>query len=231
MAFLSRKKDTKPTTQPAPVPAGPSDVFFGTLRSEFDTPDELPEPFKVAFDAFDRLVNDYRAGNVSADIAAGALSRMILVDHNGMEWTVGATTLRWHRRLPGGAWRSAIPPQHMESEQMSEEARALSVRVDQILRSVHELKEPAVVPSNDANVLDVVVEADVSGGSTAQRAPVTSLDSLDDVPAGEQLTFDPVVLPGFEGAPASEPFMPMPPAGPSWGVVEPESTERSPYGQ
>lgn len=118
MAFLGKRKsamapapkDTKPKQSSQPG------VFFGVLRSEFDTPDALPDAFSQAKEAFDELLSAYRNGRIGPEQAGVALSRMILTDRNGLQWTAGATTGRWYRRLPGGAWSSALPPASDDEE-------------------------------------------------------------------------------------------------------------------
>lgn len=101
-------------------------AFFGSLRSEFDTVDELPAPYAVLRSAVVTAVGAYQNGAVSADRCAAALSSMVITDTDGIDWTVGASSQRWYRRLPGGQWRLASPassPLPDEADTVAQQAR------------------------------------------------------------------------------------------------------------
>jgi hypothetical protein len=58
----------------------------------------------------DQILRVYRLGKLPPETVMQALSLMRLHDASGAEWSLGATTRRWYRKLPGGAWRVTVPP-------------------------------------------------------------------------------------------------------------------------
>lgn len=86
-----------------------SPAFFGSLRSEFDVPDEIPEEYAAIREAVTTVVAFYQEGHISPDVCASAIAPLMLTDEDGIQWAVGPTTTRWYRRLPGGQWRLATP--------------------------------------------------------------------------------------------------------------------------
>lgn len=56
------------------------------------------------------LVATYQAGRLSSRRLAEQLADLITVDDYGAEWTVGAVTGRWYRRVSNGPWEAAEPP-------------------------------------------------------------------------------------------------------------------------
>mgnify|MGYP006158192475 FL=1 len=98
--------------------------MFGVLPSEFSAPATLSEDFKDFEATVSQLVTAYQYGVIEPAAAAAALSEMIVIDHNGMQWTLGATTMRWYRRIPGGDWRNATPSANDSGESVKETVRA-----------------------------------------------------------------------------------------------------------
>ena len=138
-------------------------LLFGVLPSEFAGPEELSEDLKDFEVTVSQIVSAYQSGIVSADACAGALSRMVISDHNGMEWTIGATTLRWYRRIPGGDWRSATPT----SSESGDELHTSVQRAKDVAReTIAHAQAPSAVttvsePEGDVSpVLDSEVKAE-----------------------------------------------------------------------
>ena len=98
--------------------------MFGVLPSEFSSPETLSKDFKDFEATVSQLVTAYQYGVIEPAATAAALSEMIVIDHNGMQWTLGATTMRWYRRIPGGDWRNATPSTNDSGESVKETVRA-----------------------------------------------------------------------------------------------------------
>lgn len=86
-------------------------LFLGTLRSEFDTAEELAEGWSALATAAEAVKLAYLRRDLTPEQTAEALAQLRLLDTNGSEWTVGATTGEWYRKNPGGTqWMKAPPP-------------------------------------------------------------------------------------------------------------------------
>jgi len=103
-----------PAPGAAPSPAAPAvnrtGVFLGSLRSEVDEPDQVPEPFAELSIVHDSIMNAYRRGTLTGAQVGQRIKLLRLRTADGVEWTLGASSKRWYRRLPGGTWKIAIPP-------------------------------------------------------------------------------------------------------------------------
>ena len=108
-----------------------NNVFLGTLRSDLDTPDVLPECFSALASAADTIIERYRTGKLDPAATAALLAELKLSDHESFLWTVGATTRRWYRKVPGGVWRAALPPSSVDPSTDAAAAEMLS-RVSQL---------------------------------------------------------------------------------------------------
>lgn len=149
--FRSKKSEETP---PVP-PSGPSltnaptahqaDAFLGTLRSEFDEPEIVPEGFvRLAEDA-SMAVEAYKAGRITKKDLAERLSKLRATDVSGGEWTVGATSLRWFRRQGGaGMWVPVPPPSQAIGEPMPGEWMRTLPLPDEVLTEAPESTEVAV---------------------------------------------------------------------------------------
>lgn len=102
-------QEAAPTVGPARMPA-PA-VFLGALASEVNEPDVLDPAFAAIADMTERIVTAVRAGALAEVPAAEHLQVLRLQDSSGVQWAVGATSLRWYRKVPGGVWKLAVPPQ------------------------------------------------------------------------------------------------------------------------
>ena len=90
------------------VPDG--DAFFGTLRSEFDEEETLPRVLNELREAYTDIRTRYDIGEISKTDLAEALSGLRCRSALGVEWTMGASTGSWYRRISGTSWLAALPP-------------------------------------------------------------------------------------------------------------------------
>ena len=94
-------------------------LFFGTLPSEFETTStEAPSLVKLR-NIQDEVLENYLTGRLTPEESGRILGLLVLPDKNGLQWSIGATTGRWYRRLPGGTWRSASPGNIEEDEELA----------------------------------------------------------------------------------------------------------------
>lgn len=91
---------------PAPTTAS---MFLGSLRSELDLDDEVAPNFAKLRDAMRAGLSLYRVGRLTKRELAERLSALVAEDGRGAEWTVGATTGSWYRRV-GARWMSSAAP-------------------------------------------------------------------------------------------------------------------------
>lgn len=110
-------------TAPAPAPA----IFLGALASEVNEPDELAPAFAGVARAVERIVAAIRAGTVSSEEGAQHLAQLRVTDGSGAVWTVGATSMRWYRKLPGRSWKLAPPPATADEQAVASSAAALDL--------------------------------------------------------------------------------------------------------
>jgi hypothetical protein len=113
-----------------------SPATFGALPSEFDTPERVAASFSTVLSAVSDLVYAYQTGKVTSEAAGRVLSDVLITDDSNIEWTVGASTLRWYRRLPGGAWRVASPPEQDQGQSSTLSAEASVNAIGKILSTV-----------------------------------------------------------------------------------------------
>lgn len=73
-------------------------VFFGTLRSEFDTEEELDAGWEALANAAETIRLAYIREELEAKDVASALGQLKLKDRSGAEWTIGASSGEWYRR-------------------------------------------------------------------------------------------------------------------------------------
>lgn len=86
-------------------------VFLGTLRSEFDTDDEIDERWEALVSVATGVLGVFARGELSEEETARALAQLRMMDSDGVEWTVGATTGHWYRRSgTTEAWVRAVNP-------------------------------------------------------------------------------------------------------------------------
>lgn len=104
------KKEQEPGGS-TPGPAARPGAFLGTLRSEFDEPEALPRGFNQLQENVAALLEAYEDGRLTKRELAERLARQRAVDHDGGEWTVGATTRSWYRRQgPLDMWMQVPAP-------------------------------------------------------------------------------------------------------------------------
>lgn len=88
------------------------DAFLGTLRSELDEDVALEGAFAELYARFGALRDSYDSGRLDARSLGLALRDLRVIDTDGYQWTIGATTGKWYRRnqQEGGQWASAPVP-------------------------------------------------------------------------------------------------------------------------
>lgn len=108
MALFSRREQTGIETSDDT----PNGTFLGTLRSELDEDAPLEGAFAELYARFITLHEAYDAGRVETRSFGRALRDLRVIDAEGYQWTIGATTGRWYRRnqQEGGRWMSAPAP-------------------------------------------------------------------------------------------------------------------------
>lgn len=143
-------------------------LLFGVLPSEFAGPEALSEDLKDFEVTVSQVVGAYQNGTVSPEVCADALSRMVISDHNGMEWTIGATTLRWYRRIPGGDWRSATPSYSESGDEIHASVQRAKDVARQAIASGQDTLETTPV-SNPGEVVDQVVSSEDTAGQESNN--------------------------------------------------------------
>lgn len=108
MAIFERKTKTVEATDELSV----GGAFLGTLRSELDEDVSLDGAFAELYARFGALRNSYDTGKLDARSLGLALRDLRVIDTDGYQWTIGATTGKWYRRnqQDGGEWTSAQIP-------------------------------------------------------------------------------------------------------------------------
>jgi len=108
MAIFSRKTDVGAEVDEDSV----REAFLGTLRSELDEDVPLEGAFAELYARFGALRDSYDTGRLDARSFGLALRDLRVIDTEGYQWTIGATTGRWYRRnqQEGGQWMSAPIP-------------------------------------------------------------------------------------------------------------------------
>jgi len=91
---------------------GPRDAFLGTLRSELDEDIPLEGAFAELYARFTSLKDAYDMGRLDTRTYGRALRDLRVIDPEGFQWTIGATTGRWYRRnyQEGGQWAASPAP-------------------------------------------------------------------------------------------------------------------------
>lgn len=84
-------------------------MVLGSLRSELDTPDEVPPNFDRLRRAFYAALDSYLRGERTKAEVAPLLDGLKATDATGQQWTLGATTGTWFRRV-GSRWMMSGPP-------------------------------------------------------------------------------------------------------------------------
>jgi hypothetical protein len=106
MGLFNRKADGPGADAAVTAPA---QGFLGMAASEVDV--ELHPSFAAVGDAVTEVSRRYADGQVDAHRAATVLGELVVADVSGNQWTVGALSGRWFRRLgPSGAWQPALTP-------------------------------------------------------------------------------------------------------------------------
>jgi hypothetical protein len=88
------------------------DAFLGTLRSELDDDSSLDGAFAEVHARFVTFREAYLAGRIDARAFGRELSNLRVLDEDGIQWTLGATTNRWYSRSPHNAsqWMPSPAP-------------------------------------------------------------------------------------------------------------------------
>lgn len=111
MAKLNPRGASKGKPSKAPTGIEREPVFFGTLRSEFDTEEELAEGWEALSQAAETIRLAYIREELEPEVAASALGQLKLKDRNGAEWTIGASSGEWYRRTSSNnQWLRASAP-------------------------------------------------------------------------------------------------------------------------
>jgi len=108
MALLPRKDRTGTEVGETLV----RESFLGTLRSELDEDITLEGAFAELYARFGALRDAYDGGRLDTRSYGLALRDLRVLDSDGYQWTIGATTGKWYRRnqREGGQWSSAPLP-------------------------------------------------------------------------------------------------------------------------
>jgi len=85
-------------------------TFLGTLRSEFDEPTHLEEPFRKILSGYNDLLEKYLEGEIDGHAFGDGMKDLIWVDGTGASWSIGASSGRWYRRGAGETRWVATPP-------------------------------------------------------------------------------------------------------------------------
>lgn len=90
----------------------PREAFLGTLRSELDEDVPLEGAFAELYARFISLRDSYDTGRIDSRTYGRALRDLRVIDPEGFQWTIGATTGRWYRRnyQDGGQWSASPAP-------------------------------------------------------------------------------------------------------------------------
>ncbi len=70
----------------------------------------MPAEFSLLVARFSQLLSRYHAGTIGTVELAEQLSAERISDTDGGEWTIGASSGAWYRRLPNEAWAQVPPP-------------------------------------------------------------------------------------------------------------------------
>lgn len=108
MAIFARKNQSEIQVDESTA----RDAFLGTLRSELDEDVALEGAFAELYARFGALRDSYDSGRLDARSFGLALRDLRVIDTDGYQWTIGATTGKWYRRnqQEGGQWASAPVP-------------------------------------------------------------------------------------------------------------------------
>jgi hypothetical protein len=89
-----------------------SEAFLGTLRSPLDRDVPLEGAFAELFARFDALREEFLSGKLDKISFGRLLMDLRVVDDDGVEWTIGATTSRWYKRggADGNKWNPSPSP-------------------------------------------------------------------------------------------------------------------------
>jgi hypothetical protein len=96
---------TKLSSLPIEVVGG---TFLGTLRADDDTP-ELVGEFAEIHQHYQELRAQFASGELTQQAFGRAMSELRCVDRDGNEWSIGATSGQWYRRVGREAKWVATP--------------------------------------------------------------------------------------------------------------------------
>lgn len=87
-------------------------LFLGAVVARPTGDEEAPmaAEFSLLIARVQQLLNRYHAGEIGALALAEALSNEKVIDTAGAEWTLGATSGAWYRRMPTMDWAQVPPP-------------------------------------------------------------------------------------------------------------------------
>lgn len=122
-----------------------STVFLGSLRSEFDEEVPLHPAFSTLLAASGAVRGAYLNGRLGGEDAAAAFAELRLVGSDGAEWTIGATSGRWYRRVTGGSWVPADVPAELAASDAAS-PRWLTESVSVLLEGRTRPETPAAAP-------------------------------------------------------------------------------------
>lgn len=107
---LFRRNKNKDSSAEKPAGGGPPRMFMGALPSDLDEDQDLPEEFSELIRRHNMLLQAYADGRMSPKLLAEQMAELVVVDEAGSEWTIGAMSGQWYRRVPGGRWSPSPPP-------------------------------------------------------------------------------------------------------------------------
>lgn len=80
------------------------------LTDDFSANAFAGTPLWTVADVAGQVISLWMRAKLDRDKAHQALAALVVVEADGTAWSLGATTRRWFRRVPGGEWRLARPP-------------------------------------------------------------------------------------------------------------------------
>lgn len=156
-------------------------VFLGSLASEMDEPAEIPPAFARVAVVAEGLLSAYRRSALTDEQTAERLALLRVAGLPGIEWTLGATSLSWHRRFFGGTWHRAVPSgsdvgpdTDRSADQALESVAALAAAVAPVLPALPVTPHPPQDPLDPSeDTVETPVEPD-EAPDTSDRHPAVA---------------------------------------------------------
>jgi hypothetical protein len=167
-----------------PASPAPGVTFLGTLRSEFDEPEHLPDGFQRLYDNVEELILAFKEGRLTRVALAERLRKQVARDGNGAEWTIGARTMTWYRRQGPSRWLPVPAPSQTIGEPVPGSwSQPLELPVGPVTTAPAPAAAAAVLPSPQ----EVVPEPTTADPTTQVAGPAPETPAT---PCTYQETFD-----------------------------------------